>query len=89
MPIYRTLIEEYKSLLEKEFNRSKDDSASKVNPFMDNVWSGFMQQDLDGMLLSVGTKYPRRNLQNIARIVSTVPEGVKFLRKAERILGDR
>ena len=83
------LIEDYKSLLEKEFNRSKDDSASKVNPFMDNVWSGFMHQDLDGMLLSVGTKYPKRNLENIARIVSTVPEGVKFLRKAERILGDR
>jgi len=48
-----------------------------------------MHQDLDGMLLSVGTKYPKRNLENIARIVSTVPEGVKFLRKAERILGDR
>jgi 2-oxoglutarate dehydrogenase E1 component len=28
-------------------------------------------------------------LENIARIISTVPEGVKFLRKAERILRDR
>ncbi|WKK66697.1 2-oxoglutarate dehydrogenase E1 component [Lutimonas zeaxanthinifaciens] len=83
------LIEEYKNLLEKEFNRSKEDSASKVNPFMDNVWSGFMHQDLDGLLLSVGTKYPKSRLENIARVVSTVPEGVKFLRKAERILRDR
>ncbi|MCA0930918.1 2-oxoglutarate dehydrogenase E1 component [Lutimonas saemankumensis] len=83
------LIEEYKKLLEKEFNRSKEDSASKVNPFMDNVWSGFMHQDLDGLLLSVGTKYPKSRLENIAKVVSTVPEGVKFLRKAERILKDR
>ncbi len=83
------LIEEYKGLLEKEFNRSKDDSASKVNPFMANVWSGFMHQDLDGLLLSVGTKYPKSRLENIAKIVSTVPEGVKLLRKAERILKDR
>ncbi len=83
------LIQEYKGLLEKEFNRSKDDSASKVNPFMANVWSGFMHQDLDGLLLSVGTKYPKSRLEKIAKIVSTVPVGVKLLRKAEKILKDR
>ncbi len=83
------LIEEYKGLLEKEFNRSKEDAASKVTPFMGNVWSGFMHQDLDGLLLSVGTKYPKSKLEKIAKIVSTVPQGVKFLRKAERILKDR
>ncbi|MCP4882459.1 MAG: 2-oxoglutarate dehydrogenase E1 component [Flavobacteriales bacterium] len=83
------LIQEYKDLLEKEFNRSKDDSASKVNPFMADVWSGFMHQDRDGLLLSVGTKYPKSRLENIAKIISTVPEDVKLLRKAERILRDR
>ena len=83
------LISEYKNLLEKEFDKSKDDSAAKVRPFMDNVWSGFMQQDLDGLLLSVGTKYPQKKLENIANVVSTIPEGVKFLRKAERILQQR
>ncbi len=83
------LIAEYKDLLEVEFKKSKEDSASKVRPFMENVWSGFMEQDLDGMLLSVGTKYPKKNLENIAKIVSTVPSGMKFLRKAERILRDR
>ena len=83
------LIAQYKELLEKEFNRSKEDSAAKVKPFMDNVWSGFMKQDMEGMLLSVGTKYPKKNLVNIAKVVSTVPDGVKFLRKAEKILNDR
>ena len=83
------LIKEYKALLDVEFNKAKEDSAAKVKPFMDNVWHSFMQQDLDGLLLSVGTKYPIKNLENIAKIVSTVPEGVKFLRKAEKILRDR
>jgi 2-oxoglutarate dehydrogenase E1 component len=83
------LIEDYKALLEVEFTRAKEDAAARVKPFMDNIWSGFMDQDLDGMLLSVGTKYPAKNLENIARVVSTVPEGVKFLRKAEKILKDR
>lgn len=83
------LIVEYKELLEKEFNKSKEDVATKVKPFMDNIWHSFMHQDLEGLLLSVGTKYPKKNLESIANIVSTVPEGVKFLRKAERILQDR
>ncbi len=83
------LIIEYKALLEKEFDKSKEDSATKVKPFMDNIWHSFMYQDLEGLLLSVGTKYPKKNLQKIAEIVSTVPDGVKFLRKAERILRDR
>ncbi len=83
------IIEDYKGLLEKEFDKAKKDAASKVRPFMDNVWSGFMYQDRDAMLLSVGTKYPKKNLENIARVVSTVPDGVKFLRKAERILEER
>ncbi len=79
----------FKGLLEKEYEKSKLDVTTKIRPFMDNVWSGFMHQDLEGLLLSVGTKYPKSRLENIARIVSTVPEGVKFLRKAERILRDR
>ncbi len=83
------LIIEYKALLDVEFTKAKEDSATKVKPFMDNVWHGFMQQDLDGLLLSVGTKYPIKKLESIAKIVSTVPEGVKFLRKAEKILRDR
>ncbi|VAV83102.1 2-oxoglutarate dehydrogenase E1 component, partial [hydrothermal vent metagenome] len=83
------LIVEYKALLEKEFNKAKEDAATKVKPFMDNVWHSFMHQDLEGLLLNVGTKYPQKNLEHIAKIVSTVPNGVKFLRKAERILRDR
>ena len=83
------LIAGFKGLLEKEYKKSKQDSSTKIRPFMDNVWSGFMHQDREGLLLSVGTKYPKSHLENITRIISTVPEDVKFLRKAERILRDR
>ncbi len=83
------LISDYKSLLDKEYDKSKKDVSAKVKPFMDNVWHSFMRQDLDGLLISVGTKYPQKNLEHIAKVVSTVPEGVKFLSKAERILEGR
>ena len=83
------LISDYKSLLDKEYDKSKKDVSARVKPFMDNVWHSFMSQDLDGLLISVGTKYPQKNLEQIAKIVSTVPDGVKFLSKAERILEGR
>ena len=41
------------------------------------------------MLASDDTKYPIEKLKNIAKVVSTVPENVKFVRKAERILQGR
>ena len=48
-----------------------------------------LRQQLESMLQPVDTKYPVENLKEIAKVVSTVPEGVKFLRKAERILQGR
>ena len=41
------------------------------------------------MLLSLDTTYSVDSLKNIAKIVSTVPEGANFVRKAERILQGR
>ena len=41
------------------------------------------------MLESTNTGYPEENLKNIAKVVSTVPEGANFVRKAERILQGR
>ena len=82
-------IAEFKNLLEEEYQQSKQVETSKVREFMKDTWEGFTRRDLDAMLISENTTYPVAKLENIAKIVSTVPEGVKFLRKAERILRDR
>ncbi len=82
-------IAEFKELLENEFNESKKIKTSKVREFMQDTWEGFTRRGLDAMLISSNTTYSKTKLKNIATIVSTVPEGVKFLRKAERILRDR
>ena len=56
---------------------------------MQSTWEGFVRQDLSAMLAPEKTSYPEDKLKNIAKIVSTVPEGVKFVKKAERILEGR
>ncbi|WP_298779774.1 2-oxoglutarate dehydrogenase E1 component [uncultured Polaribacter sp.] len=80
---------EFKQMLEKEFEEAKKVKTSKVKEFMESTWKGFERQQLDTMLLSEDTKYDIEKLKGIAKVVSTVPENVKFVRKAERILKGR
>ncbi len=80
---------DFKSMLEIEYAKSKEDKSSKVNPFMDEVWSAFKRRGLKEMLQPTKTGYAKKKLEGIAKVISTVPEGVKFIRKAERILKGR
>lgn len=83
------IVEEFKAVLEEGYSKSKEEKSSKVREFMEERWVGFTRQGLKSMLQTVRTKYPKDNLESIAKIVSTVPKGVKFLRKAEKILQGR
>ncbi len=80
---------DFKAMLEEEFAKSKLDKTSKIKPFMDKTWNKFIRAGLEDMLNPVNTKYNKEQLKNIAKVLSTVPEGVKFIRKAERILKGR
>ena len=84
-----TSIAEFKNLLEEEYQHSKNVESSKVREFMQDTWKNFPRRDLKAMLSSEDTTYSSSKLKDVAKVVSTVPEGVKFLRKAERILRDR
>jgi 2-oxoglutarate dehydrogenase E1 component len=82
-------IDDFKNLLEEEYLKSKEAETSKVREFMEDAWKGYTRRDLEDMLISEDTSYEEEKLKSIAKTVSTVPEGVKFLRKAEKILMDR
>ncbi|MFV9551580.1 2-oxoglutarate dehydrogenase E1 component [Algibacter sp. PT7-4] len=80
---------DFKDTLEREYTKAKEAESSKVREFMQERWIDFKRQGVDSMLVSENTSYPKEKLEGISKIVSTVPEGVKFLRKAERILAGR
>ena len=80
---------EFKEMLEREFDESKKVETSKVKEFMESTWKGFVRQQLEAMLQPTDTTYGVDKLKDIAKVVSTVPENVKFVRKAERILKGR
>ncbi len=81
--------EEFKDMLESEHAKSKKEDNSIVREFMEERWKGFQRKGINEMLEDVDTSYQKSKLENLARLVSTVPKGVKFLRKAERILDGR
>ncbi len=80
---------EFKEMLNSEFDKSKEDKNSKIKKFMKSTWKGFERKGQKAMLEKVDTSYSEENLKEIAKVVSTVPEGANFVRKAERILKGR
>ena len=85
----QSIVEEFKSMLETQYAKSKEEQNSKVREFMEERWKGFQRKGYEEMLEKVDTSYPKEKLENIAKVVSSVPKGVKFLRKAEKILHGR
>ena len=83
------LTDDFKLMLEGEFAKSKKDKVSRVKPFMADTWKKFVRRSLADMLLNTDTTYAKKKLEGIANVVSTVPDGVKFIKKAERILKGR
>ncbi|WP_166962713.1 2-oxoglutarate dehydrogenase E1 component [Yeosuana marina] len=83
------VVDEFKDFLEREYTKSKEEESSKVREFMEERWTNFSRKGLEEMLQPVDTSYPKDKLENIVKVVSTVPESVKFLRKAEKILHGR
>ena len=81
--------DDFKTMLEEQFQKAKGDTTSKVVPFMQHTWKEFIREKLEAMLSPIDTTYPLENLKGIAKVVSTVPDGVKFVRKAERIVKGR
>ncbi|KAB1160761.1 2-oxoglutarate dehydrogenase E1 component [Tenacibaculum aiptasiae] len=85
----KEITNEFKAHLEAEFTESKKKTTSKIQEFMPEVWDGFVRKQLQDMLQPVDTTYSVEALKDIAKVISTTPEGHKFVRKAERILKGR
>lgn len=83
------IVADFRDTLESEYEKSKQEEASIVRPFMQERWAAFQRKGLEALLEPEDTKYPKDRLEHISKVVSTVPKGVKFLRKTERILEGR
>ena len=81
--------QDYKNNLEDKLEISKDDESILITPFMAYEWKGFRRVKEQNMLKNFETNVPRSELSKIAEKLTTLPTDFNFLRKIERLIGDR
>ena len=88
-----SLEREYKASLEKNLEDSRKLKKTVINQFMEDEWKNMApyteRVDEIGMKKKVVTKVPVKELNAVAKAITTLPEGRKFLRKAERLISER
>jgi 2-oxoglutarate dehydrogenase E1 component len=85
----KNLEREYKDSLEEELEDSRKEDKTVITPFMEDEWKGFENVQEWQMMDSVDTTYNKKKLTAIAKVITTLPEDKKFLRKVEKLVGDR
>lgn len=85
----KQLEKEYKESLEEELEDSRKEDKTVITPFMEDAWKGFERVREWEMLDTVNTTYDKKKLTKVAKTITELPEGKKFLRKVERLVGDR
>ncbi|MDM1522259.1 2-oxoglutarate dehydrogenase E1 component [Empedobacter sp. 225-1] len=80
---------EFKALLEKNFEASKEIERNHIFPFMPEEWEGFEIADDAKVFEQANTAYDEAKLREIAKAVSTVPEGKKLIKKVSRLIEGR
>ncbi|MEO0526691.1 MAG: 2-oxoglutarate dehydrogenase E1 component [Bacteroidota bacterium] len=85
----KELEKEYKASLEEELEDSRKEDKTVITPFMADEWSGFSAVREWEMMDTVDTTFDREKLTSIAKVITELPEGKKFLRKIERLIAER
>ncbi|THD69040.1 2-oxoglutarate dehydrogenase E1 component [Robertkochia marina] len=85
----KELDKKYKASLEEELEDSRKESLTVIKPFMEDEWSGFNRVKREQMCAPIDTSYPKEKLTEIAKAITTLPENKKFIKKIQRLVGDR
>ena len=87
---YVTKLEkDYKASLEEELETSRQQDKTVISPFMHEQWKDYPRVKRTDMVKTVDTTYPLDKLQNIAKVIATLPEDKKFIRKIQRLVQSR
>jgi len=80
---------DYKNSLEVDLEDSRKLEKTIITPFMADEWEG-LSLAKESKMMDVGdTKVSERDLTEIATTITTLPSNKKFLRKIEKLIGDR
>ena len=85
----KQLEKEYKESLEVDLEDSRKVEKTIITPFMADEWEGLSLAKEEKMMEAVETKVSENDLSEVAKTITTLPTGKKFLRKIEKLISDR
>ncbi|WP_423997648.1 2-oxoglutarate dehydrogenase E1 component [Maribacter sp. IgM3_T14_3] len=83
------LEKQYKDSLEEKLEDSRKEDKTVITPFMADEWKGFDNVREWEMMEPVNTTFAKAKLDKIAKVITALPKGKKFLRKVEKLVNDR
>ncbi|MDO4225832.1 MAG: thiamine pyrophosphate-dependent enzyme, partial [Bergeyella zoohelcum] len=80
---------EFKALLDKDFDESKEIQKNTMDIFMKDGWEKFPLPKKGCLQNGVNTQFDLAKLKELAVKMSTLPEGKKFINKINRLFDQR
>lgn len=81
--------EEYRAKLEENLEDSRKEDKTTITPFMQDEWQGYEYARRDKMLEPIDTTFDLKGLDEIAEVITQLPQDKKFLKKIERLIEAR
>src|SRR5690554_219212 len=85
----KKLEKEYKDKLEERLEDSRKEEKTAVTPFMQDEWEGYEYADQEKMMEEVDTTFDLKKLDEVAEVITKLPEDKKFIRKISRLIESR
>jgi 2-oxoglutarate dehydrogenase E1 component len=81
--------EQFKQILQERLDESKEVEKAKITQFLADTWEGYRFARPEDFEKSIDTGVSEKNLKELAKSITTLPEGHKFFRKMVKIVQDR
>jgi len=85
----KKLEDEYKAKLEENLENSRKEDTTIITPFMKDEWKKYENAEEDTMMEDVDTTVDIKMLDEVAGVISKLPEDKKFLRKIAKLIEAR
>ena len=87
--LVKEMEQEFKSMLEDNYDESKKIEKNTITPFMEDEWTDYRPAKPEEMVNDFDTSTDIEELRKIGMTITTLPKDKKFIRKMERLIGAR
>jgi 2-oxoglutarate dehydrogenase E1 component len=83
------LKKEFEAMLDTKLEIAKTLKSAHVKHFLEETWKGIRKASESDFENSIDTGYDKKKLTDLAKKISTLPEGEKFFSKTAKVFADR